>query len=166
MNTVESGVGGPNKLFGNSTAEKYTKDAVLAGIGVILIKGHEDESVLPQLAGLYLEMGVTCDATFMKYSFVRRGSRNLRVHEPATVTEVSWPSEVMFGVMNIHCGSALFARSCSKYVKFLISARRSGSLATEPNMTSGLWIKESARRLSIIELWGHTCACEHNHSLS
>lgn len=47
-NTVEGGVGGPNKPFGNSTAEKYTKDSVLASIGVIFVEGHEDESVLPQ----------------------------------------------------------------------------------------------------------------------
>lgn len=83
-------------------------------------------------------MEVNCNVTFMKYSFVRRGSRKLRVQVPATVTEVSWPSEVIFGVINIHCGSFLFSRSCPKYVRFLISARRSGSLATESNMTSGL----------------------------
>lgn len=74
----------------------------------------------------------------MKYLLVRRGSRKFRVHAPATVTDVSWPSEVMFGVMNIHCGSFWSAKSLSKYVKFLIKAKRSGSLATESNMTSGL----------------------------
>lgn len=37
---------------------------------------------------------------------------------------VSWPSLVMLGVMNDHCGSCLFLSSVSKSTKLLIVFRR------------------------------------------
>ena len=63
--------------------------------------------------------------------FDRRGVRKSEVHCPATVTEVSWPSLVMLGVMNIHWGRVSLSRSSWKRVKFLIWARRFLSFATE-----------------------------------
>lgn len=64
----------------------------------------------------------------MKLGFERRGSRKDFAKDPAVVTEVSWPSfaclvsfqteregigddELIFGVMNIHCGSIFASRS-------------------------------------------------------
>lgn len=75
---------------------------------------------------------------FMKLGLLRRGVMNERAHFPATVTEESWPSLaskisinsltrglvkkdlLMFGVINIHCGSLLAAKSLLNMVKFLI----------------------------------------------
>lgn len=68
---------------------------------------------------------------FIKFLLVRRGSRKVLSQAPATVTDVSCPSEVMLGVMNIHWGSLSFFRSSKKRVVFLILARRSGEMATE-----------------------------------
>lgn len=69
--------------------------------------------------------------TILKFLLFSSGSRKLRVQVPATVTVVSWPSLVMLGVMNIHCGSSSFFRSSWNSVKFLMFASLSGFCATE-----------------------------------
>jgi hypothetical protein len=64
---------------------------------------------------------------FMKFWFESRGVRKFFAKAPAVVTEVSWPSfadyisgeqneeegedELIFGVMNIHCGRVFALRS-------------------------------------------------------
>jgi len=82
----------------------------------------------------------------MKFELLNRGVRNDLAQFPAVVTEVSWPSSaihissrsedfqedlLMFGVMNIHCGSSLLFKSVSNIVKFLILASRSKLDVTE-----------------------------------
>ena len=74
----------------------------------------------------------------MNLGSVKRGSKKVLNQTPAVVTEVSCPSEVMLGVMNIHWGRASFLRSSKNKVVFLILASLSALFSTEPYKTSGL----------------------------
>ena len=94
----------------------------------------------------------------MNLESVRRGSRNLLTKTPAVVTEESCPSfavipgqvesnrrekgnTLIFGVMNIHCGSASFSKSSLNSVRFLLLAKHSGFMVHESYDMSGLCLR-------------------------
>lgn len=102
-----------NKILMDSVADRNSEDLIQDAVDVILSKLMRTRVL------------------FMKFLLFSSRSRKLRTQVPAVVTEVSWPPEVMLGVMNIHCGRVSAARSLANIIMFLILARRSGEKVTE-----------------------------------
>lgn len=110
---LEVVVGCADQAGWDDITEQDRQDAILFGIGAVLIEGDENERVVHEVL------------------VPKQGPKECpRVQAPATAMFVSWASDVMLGVMNIHWGRVLAARSEQNKVIFFIFASRSVPRAT------------------------------------
>jgi hypothetical protein len=129
-------VGGALKVLRDSIAEEDTEDAVLDGVGLVLIEGDEHKSVVHEVL-VVQERGK--EGLQPLASNRDGGIMAIRGHVGGWDVSISITSSHRLNLlMNIHWGSLFALRSSWNRVVFLIFSRRSAMLATELYKISGL----------------------------